>query len=192
MVACLGTSCNPLPVELIEFRGMKMNQNNIQLNWVTASEINNWGFEIERSNSKDRNWEMIGWKKGQGDSHKTNYYSFEDSTPLEGTNYYRLKQMNIDGNYEYTKTISVKLENENNSIRISHTLVRDKLFLIYDHEENQIQRGIISDMYGNLTIKIHNGLRDLELSHLPPGQYIISIQLTNGKSYVKRFFKINH
>lgn len=95
-----------LPVELTEFNG-KPSRDGIMLFWETASELNNSGFEIQRSNN-GRDWEKIDFVEGKGTSNEMNQYRFEDLDPFSGINYYRLKQVDYDGAFEYSKVIAVE------------------------------------------------------------------------------------
>jgi len=97
-----------VPVELIAFEG-RYNLNKINLYWSTASETNNYGFEIWRSlNSTD--WEKIGFVEGSGTTTERNYYAFNDQN-LNGKNfYYRLKQLDFDGSYSFSEIIIISLE----------------------------------------------------------------------------------
>ncbi len=99
-----------LPVELVSFTAESSNQQ-VNLSWKTATEVNNYGFEIERaSTSSGAVWKKIGFVKGNGTSTKTNYYSFTDS-PQNGKNFnYRLKQIDMTGSYEYSNVINVKID----------------------------------------------------------------------------------
>jgi hypothetical protein len=90
----------PLPVSLISFRA-KARNNDIEITWTTATEINNMGFEIQRLKKDKINWETIGFVEGHNNHNGIKNYSFTDLQPLDGINYYRLKQMDHDGKYEY-------------------------------------------------------------------------------------------
>lgn len=97
-----------LPVELTSFTANFKN-NSVILNWTTETEVKNFGFEIERKN-KDIHaevWEKIGFIKGSGNSNSPKNYSFEDRKINSGTNLYRLKQIDNDGQYNYSSTIEV-------------------------------------------------------------------------------------
>lgn len=94
-----------LPVTLVSFDGTYENDQT-KLNWKTTSETNNKGFEIERS-ADARTFERIGFVDGSGDSKEVNTYHFTDLNPLI-TSYYRLKQLDHDGKFEYSKVIAVK------------------------------------------------------------------------------------
>lgn len=99
-----------IPVELVSFSAEVVN-NSVQLNWRTASEINNKGFEIQRSqmsNVKSQNgWERIGFVNGNGTSTKVQTYTFTDNNPVNGKLYYRLKQIDFDGMFEYSNIIEI-------------------------------------------------------------------------------------
>ncbi len=99
------TVTTPVPVELISFNALLKDQT-IELNWETATEINNYGFEIERSNERE-NWEKIGFVNGFGNSNSPKSYSFIDGD-VEGGNYqYRLKQIDYDGQFEYSPIVEI-------------------------------------------------------------------------------------
>ncbi|MFB9862239.1 T9SS type A sorting domain-containing protein [Rufibacter immobilis] len=97
---------NPLPVELTSFNGAFAN-NAVKLTWSTASEKNNDYFTIERS-TNGHEFTQIGQVKGNGNSQVALTYTFLDQQPVAGTTYYRLKQVDFDGAYEYSKMITVK------------------------------------------------------------------------------------
>jgi hypothetical protein len=97
-----------LPVTLVSFEA-KSESNQTKLTWKTTSETNNKGFEIERS-ADARTFERIGFVDGSGDTKENQFYHFTDLNPL-ATSYYRLKQLDYDGKFEYSRTIAVKRDN---------------------------------------------------------------------------------
>jgi len=112
---------NPLPVELTSFSAAIKN-NSILLTWQTATEVNNYGFEIERQahpNPSQREglftsplwgaWGAVGFVNGAGNSNSTKEYSFTDKSATSGKYTYRLKQIDNDGKYEYSKEVEVDL-----------------------------------------------------------------------------------
>ncbi len=96
---------NPLPIELTSFTGLAT-QSGINLNWSTASEENNSHFEIERS-ADGQEYNPIGKVNGHGNSSVALKYSFIDVSPLQGINYYRLKQVDLDERFAFSNTIAV-------------------------------------------------------------------------------------
>ena len=82
------------------------------LSWITATELNNSGFEVQRSRHTERSrsvtaWESIGFVTGNGTSTEVHTYSFVDQNPIAGVSFYRLKQIDFDGTSEYSNAIEV-------------------------------------------------------------------------------------
>jgi len=95
-------------VELISFIAEVSNKNVI-LSWITATEINNYGFEIERKQS-GVDWAKIGFIQGNGTTIKENIYNYADENIETGEYYYRLKQIDYDGSFEYSTELEVVIE----------------------------------------------------------------------------------
>jgi hypothetical protein len=117
--ACVGGSftassgnCSLIPVELYHFSGKNWNNRN-HLVWQTANEINNLGFEIERSGDA-KTWEKLDFVAGKGDN---STYQFTDKDPLSKS-YYRLKQLDYNSDFEYSKTILIESNRKNSSVNV--------------------------------------------------------------------------
>ena len=92
----------PLPVELSSFNA-KAKGSDVELLWKTATEVNNFGFDIERKYESKNNWEKIGSVAGNGNSNSEKVYSFIDnSISSAGKYFYRLKQIDINGYFKYS------------------------------------------------------------------------------------------
>jgi hypothetical protein len=99
----------PIPVELTSFTAAAVG-NKVILKWSTASETNNYGFEIHRAsvNGDDsRDWINAGFVKGNGTTSEDQNYSFEDKNLSSGSYVYRLKQVDMDGSYSFTNEINI-------------------------------------------------------------------------------------
>ncbi|HLP21623.1 MAG TPA: LamG-like jellyroll fold domain-containing protein, partial [Chitinophagales bacterium] len=102
----------PLPVDMIFLQADAINNAYIRLTWATAIEINNDGFEVERS-TDGQNWSQVGYVDGHDNSTVQNNYSFEDMNVTPGViYYYRLRQVDNDGEFEYTDIVSAKINGE--------------------------------------------------------------------------------
>ena len=106
---------NIVPVEFISFTS-SIDKNNVTLNWTTATETNNMGFEVERkqvfssqSSVHNENWVRIDFVTGSGTTTKSQTYSFVDNNLSAGKYQYRLKQIDFDGSFEYSNTIDVEI-----------------------------------------------------------------------------------
>lgn len=156
-----------LPVTLSNFSAKKQPSGNF-LTWQTTSETTNKGFEIEKS--KDAiNFENIGFIDGNGDSKANKDYSFLDKNPFPLT-YYRLKQIDYDGKFEYSRIIYVKKDDA--KLSFYPNPVKDQLFVSgLEKEEN---------------VTIHNLEGRLILNQkLLPSQPINTSNFSNGLYIIK-------
>ncbi|MBX3007828.1 MAG: leucine-rich repeat protein [Melioribacteraceae bacterium] len=111
-----GITSGALPVELTSFTASNTN-GKVLLNWQTATEVNNYGFEIERckkQEARSETWEKIGFVQGHGNSNSPKNYSFTDSNPPSGKVQYRLKQIDYDGQFEYSEIIEATIDSPTN------------------------------------------------------------------------------
>ncbi len=99
-----------LPVRLISFEGMVNAAGLAELHWKTAEETNNLGFEIQKS-PDGKKWELLGWVDGAGDSKTVHDYRYVDQEFVT-TSYYRLRQVDTDDSYSYSKIVCVIPEKE--------------------------------------------------------------------------------
>ncbi len=110
-VATLAEITEIVPVELLAFTAA-VNNSEVRLLWSTASELNNMGFEIERSIDGQDNFVTVGFVEGKGSSTEIIYYSFTDHPQVSGVNqlYYRLKQVDFDGTFSYSDVVNVSYD----------------------------------------------------------------------------------
>ncbi len=103
-------SGGPLPVEFINVSA-KQKGTGIVINWSTASEINNKYFDVERSIDGGSNWNIVSTTKSSGsNSTGLKNYNAYDSKPVSGYNFYRIKQVNLDGSFKYSSIVNVKVD----------------------------------------------------------------------------------
>lgn len=178
-----GDCNNPvLPVELVNFKATAIETGNL-LEWETASERNNDFFSIERS-SDTRNWERIAQVEGNGDSNQFIGYEFLDNNPIPGRVFYRLKQVDFDGAYEYSYIVSVvtgelpqfqvqKVYPVPTLDWISISIISNNrspiFYQIVDPSGRQLQNGILENQYGSQVYQ-------LEATFLSPGAYLLHLQ----------------
>ena len=109
-----------LPVELVSFTARVNDSNFVVLNWTTASETNNYGFEIERKVGEQADWEKIGFASGYGTTTSPNSYSFIDASVELGEYHYRLKQIDFNGSFAYSQVLDVLIQQSNYNGDVSH------------------------------------------------------------------------
>jgi hypothetical protein len=181
-IVCLG----PLPIELINFKALIQHDENVMLYWSTASEKDNEGFEVERS-IDNRNWSPLGFVRGMGTTAEKHEYTFNDDQPLSGVNYYRLKQMDTDGKFQYTPIVVADLHGKNS------------LFDVFPNpsSEGVLSVRAVSMKEGDATLEIFTwaGLRafretfrayegtivwPVDLSTYPKGTYTARLEMPDG------------
>ncbi len=177
-----------LPVELITFTGHLIDNQKVALLWQTASETNNKGFEIERSLDA-KNFEKIGFVQGNGTTQSISNYNFIDENPIEGVNYYRLKQLDepIGENFEYSNIVAVSTQKSSyEAVKLFPNPVNDQLTI--ENGQGQI---IIYNVVGQVMrqFNIANSTHQVNVNDLPQGQYFITVIRKNGEREVKAFVK---
>jgi hypothetical protein len=179
--------CSPiiLPINLLFFKGYCNNQKNV-LEWMTDSEVNNSYFTIEKS-TDGQSWYIVGTVDGAGNSLATIHYSLIDTTHNETTTYYRLKQTDINGNYQYKDIISVKKCSLNNSLFTIYPNPNKGQFEILLKDGNEEIKSI--DVFNSLGVKVYGSINVhliVDLSNNDQGLYFVRIQ-QNKKYEVLKF-----
>lgn len=174
-----------LPVELLYLTATEIDNEYIQLNWATTSEINNDGFEIQRSIDA-QNFQVINWVEGNGNAatvhnYELNDYDAQKNQPL----YYRLKQIDFNGNYDYSTIVSASLEEDNNvDISIYPNPATDQLTIKIEGTTNEVYFALY-DAIGKRIIDQTFSANDkeiIQLGALSNGLYTITI--TNGQTQI--------
>ncbi len=183
------TTNSALPVELTTFAAFE-EENKVALNWETATEVNNYGFEIERQKATETsinlsNWEKIGFVEGHGNSNSPKVYSYTDNTVVSGEYYYRLRQVDIDGQFEYSDIVEVAIAppnsfelsqnypnpfNPKTNIQFSLTEPANVSLSIY----NAIGQKVAELINQRLEAGVHNS--DFDGSNLNSGIYIYMLK----------------
>jgi len=179
-----------LPVEMTHFRAQKEAET-VVLYWQTASETHNDRFEVEHSTT-GINFRQIGEIKGAHNSHTILNYEFNHQTPENGVNYYRLRQVDEDGAFEYSNVISV-LIGKNETILVRPNIVENNMFIELDSPVDDDILLEVFDLQGRLvksyTLQNGNAQLELDLSSLNSGKYFIKA-IDNGQLNVIRFVKL--
>lgn len=173
-----------LPVELRTFYGKVTADQNIILNWSTASEAGNRGFEVEHSTDGIQ-WENLGFVPGNGTSAQINTYGFLHKTPASGFNYYRLKQIDDDQNVQYSYVVNVVLE-RNGNIQLAPNPARGIIEVLGIGDEHP--EVILFDGMGNKVGELVLDRSTISITDIPAGLYFMSICI-DGQCTVKRFVK---
>lgn len=173
------TSNNPLPITLLSFNAI-LNNKQVDITWVTASEVNNDFFTIEKT-TDGSHFEFVARVDGAGNSNQNLYYKSNDLNPLVGISYYRLKQTDFDGNFTYSKLVPINFENlveskiYPNPFNTSLTILLDEVsykkkteLRIYNFLGEEVMNTILTKQFTTL-----------ETSHLSSGIYFYCLISNN-------------
>lgn len=170
---------SPLPVNLMSFSGKASSEGNVLL-WSTAGEVNNQGFEVERS-PNGANFEKIGSVTGKGTVSARINYHFVDKQPLTNA-YYRLKQLDFGNGYTFSRSINVKNESGVEVIVYPNPV---RGILNFDVPAAK-RRLVVRNMAGAIMDeKADFSASSYETSHLPKGLYLISLGFYTFKVLVE-------
>lgn len=182
----------PLPVSDLLFEAI-LNKNKVDLSWQTSSEINNSHFDIERSVNLT-NWEKLGEINGSGNSSTTIHYYDNDLSPLKGTSYYRVKQIDFDGQFTYSNMDIIK-NNQTNNVNFEvypNPTNNENITILLSEFTNKELNILVTNALGqqfhneNYISKNTNEALQLEIQNkLASGVYLVTIK-TKSNSYTKR------
>jgi len=188
--SALWVTVNPLvlPITLISFTAQKFKENKSLLHWSVAQEINNVGFEIERSTNANY-FKKIGFVKGSIYSSQITNYSFIDSVPGNATAYYRLKAIEMNGKTEYSKVISLRFGLKDKVLIYPNPAYG---YIIIESDYNSAKQSTLN-IYNALgvllkTVKITQNQQQLTVLDLANGIY--RLEIVSGEFSVKRSLTI--
>jgi len=186
-----------VPVELSTFTATVLKRGGIQLKWRTETEVQNYGFDIERTQDIENliSWNKIGFIEGHGNSNSPKEYSFEDYSALYGSYAYRLKQIDNNGTFEYSNIVAV------NACNIPDEFVLEQNYpnpfnptttIKFASAETQIVTLKVFDVLGNEVSVLYNGLaeggkvyeKEFDASNLSSGIYYY--RLETGSKIISR------
>jgi len=184
----------PLPVELVSFTAIVQKGNDVVLNWSSTTEVNNQGFEIQRSSGKS-DFAKIGYISGYGTTSNSQSYTFIDENPSSGKYLYRLKQYDVDGSIKFSHAIEAEVSelvnfelsqnfpnpfNPETKINYSIPVAGNVSMVIY----NSLGQKICTLFSGNQDAGWHNitwNAEDDFGKNVPSGIYLARIE--SGKNY---------
>lgn len=196
-----GGGCT-LPIELSSFKG-KYQENEVLLKWATTSEKNNDYFEIERSKENEAgSWETVGKVEDAGNTTTNRSYEYSDknlpfrvANPEFQTVYYRLRQVDFDGKFSYSQTISVSLPVIHQPLSIYPNPANTTLSCELYSTEDEMLNVQVTDILGNEVlrkddIKVIKGIKGInnlkvDINKLSQGTYFLKVTMQTQETQIK-------
>lgn len=185
-----------LPITLSDFRADKYENDKVMIRWVTSAELNNAYFSLERS-SNGIDFEMINEQEGAGTSTIAHHYEYLDENPLPGINYYRLKQVDFDGQFTYGPIKQVTIGQRN-----TEHLSSNDINIFPNPNNGQFNIGGIVPQGTNLKVKVvvldikgsivnQAEFSDgepikMDISDRPPGTYMVQVTDVQNRISIKQ------
>lgn len=179
-----------LPVKLTSFTAEEVNNEFVELNWVTETEVNNDFFTLERSND-GKEFIKLYEIDGSGNSNVTLSYQKIDTNPLMGISYYRLKQTDFNGDYEYSNIVTVKIDRHFGDISVYPNPLHGDGFITFNSKINGAVKVEILNVIGEKVYEkeyeIMIGSNKIKFSSkkMTQGIYFVKISDSSGTSSIK-------
>jgi hypothetical protein len=175
-----------LPVTWVSFTA-KTNASGTTLEWATSSELNSAYFVVERSANPTLGFDSVDTVQAGGESNHVLRYSYEDTFQNPGNLYYRLKQVDVDGQFDYSRIVAAKALN-NNTLKLFPNPTTDKLHIQADDEMTNADIEIYNQSGGLIRSGALPENHAVDVQTLSPGTYFLMIK-GQSKQYSKKFVK---
>ncbi|MBO9617244.1 MAG: T9SS type A sorting domain-containing protein [Dyadobacter sp.] len=173
-----------MPVTLLSF-SLAQEARTVRVNWVTTEEVNAEKFEIQRARDA-KNWQAIGSQGAEGDSKVLVSYQFTDPAPLSGQGYYRLKMIDRDQSFTYSRIQSIRLGNKEAYASVYPNPTQDRLLLMKP-EADVIRHVILTSQSGTTVFKGASfPTAGIDVRNIAAGTYLLKITWQNGQEEVHR------
>jgi hypothetical protein len=177
-----------LPISLVEFKATRTQENNIQLHWKTAAEINNKFFIVEKS-ANGNTWAPLIKINAVENVRPINAYTTIDHQPFKGISYYRLKQVDTDGRFRYSTIVWASIEDSKHMAIYPNPVVNS--FIVKGITASPTLTFVITDVQGKPLRRFTNPASQVvDVSWLQQGMYILQVYDGNSVIYTSRFVKV--
>lgn len=177
----------PTPVTFLNINA-RQKGSGVSIDWSTSQEINSNYFEIQKSPDGNSNWNVVASVNGSGNSQVIKNYNAYDAKPLSGINYYRIKQVDKDGDFKFSKTVNVKLDLVKTGVSILANPFHSSLTVDFASVTDQIVFARLLDISGKQVAiekwSVASGNTRKEFSNvggLQRGMYMLSIVNNAGE-----------
>lgn len=176
----------PMPVTFTDVNA-KQKGSGVSIEWSTSQEINSASFTVERSSNGNSGWQSVATVAGAGNSNLQHNYNAFDANPGAGVNYYRVRQVDIDGKYSFSKIVNVKVDNAGTRVSVIGNPFRNSFIVKFSGASQEVTARLL-DITGKQvsreTWSVTNGETSKQftnISGLQNGIYILTVQSKSGE-----------
>ena len=193
--ACLNSGCGVTPVQLILLNAKRISNKNVNVFWETTNEINNKGFEVQRSLGNTSSFTERGFVPADIHPAFKHKYDFDDENDYENISYYRLKQIDIDNNFVFSKIVSVKGYASEEMITVYPNPATITVLMDVTLQTGSMVTISLYDNKGRLLnekldyLNKGTNTRNVQVGQLSKGMYTIKIIKNDGKQLTATFIK---
>ncbi len=177
----------PTPVEFLNIIA-RQKGSGVSVDWSTSQEFNSDYFDIEKSTDGNNNWAFVSTVKGAGNSSLVRAYNAYDSRPYTGINFYRIKQVDKDGKFKYSKTVNVKINTSKTGVSVLANPFHNVLTIDFLSSKAEVINARLIDIAGKQvasekwSVSTGNTRKDFSnVSGLQQGMYILTVSNTAGE-----------
>ena len=187
---CLDVMPIILPIKISSFTATKQT-NSVLLNWKTSTESNSKNFEVQFSKDGGNQWQTLGTVAAAGNSNTERNYSYVHTTPITGANYYRLKMVDVDANYELSQTRVVTFDKIGSIVVLPNPVV-DRVY-ITSNSTVGLRSVTVYSAAGQLLQQNENFVSgsSVDMRNFAAGTYMLRITDKQGNTEVVKVVKGN-
>lgn len=183
--------CSPevgnTPVEFLNITA-RQKGSGVSVDWSTSQEFNSSSFEIEKSVDGNNNWAFVGTVRAAGNSSVVRTYNAYDPRPYSGLNFYRIKQVDKDGKFKYSKTVNVKINTSKTGVSVLANPFHNALTVDFFSSKEEVINARLLDITGKQvasekwSVSTGNTRKDFSnVSSLQKGMYILTVSNSAGE-----------
>lgn len=186
----------PLPVTLVDFTAIREDAATARLNWNTVNEVRNNGFAVERRLSNEIDFTQVGWVDGAGTTNTPQSYELYDPNGWTGLSHYRLRIVDMDGNFDYSEIRTINGLEGQPTITMWPNPVANDLQLLFEHfgEETVVVQiwSAEGKQIFDQPLEIHGSeqFTITQTSQLAAGMYSLQVRMEGREMFTKKFLKL--
>ncbi|GEM_PF-6907240 len=182
----VGECGHPVPVEWLAFDAKRIDRENVHLTWATASEKDNKGFEVQRRLEGENEFITVGFVRGKGNSVNITEYAFIDDNDFAGLSYYRIKQIDFSGRFEFSDIRVVEGWKSDQQAGLVKGIYNRPNETLIEVNADKVHMRLLTVDAKLLEKGTYSGTIKIDRTHLAKGVYLLHLYTDDGKTWIDR------